>query len=313
MDPQTVNLALETSLLFQPKDVKNNVELIKNLKNFLDKLYKVISPAANWRANKELTVKNQVTPDNNREHSFRTDTKKVLTDFLIALGMVLVNHTDVHLKNITNTFYKTIDELYYKESLFHEVFIESKLKNYIRNIVKDWNDAEPDVLRTEIRKIIFIDSDPIFRKFFKKLNRYFDFDADEKKVKNIVTKIYKYPKQNKDLSRVMYDGLKYLIFDHYNALNYTSKLKIAGQLQKITNYITDKYSNKIIDPTIGTDFRKSLIYDDIEDLNNDMIDMSDVRLKYSHVAVNSEEIQLAKNIEDIVMGIAENFTDTELD
>ncbi|XP_022833122.1 uncharacterized protein LOC111361026 [Spodoptera litura] len=242
--PRSVNVALETSFLFEPKNIRENIKFVKNIKDFLDKLYAMLAPQ----------LKDYNTSQNpTGSKQFRADTMQQIDnrrlDFLVLFKEVCYNMAnassstfDHALSIIKEEMYQIIDTNQYK---LNEIIPDENLKKIIKDSF--------DKLHNTTYNVKHCHRNPIFKRFAKKMDRIYSKE-DLKKLLKYLRKFNKAIDVNSklDASRIVKEFIQFGVIDKYNDLNVPGKNIFIKETGLLLDYIRDKnkeYKSKHHDGT----------------------------------------------------------------
>lgn len=228
LQSRSVNLALETSFLFDPQDIKENATFINKVQNVLDKLKTVLEPPSTvFRAT------------NNGSQD-----PVVLNRFLAQIGSSLIKFDNNDFKKLTSDFRDAVFRHAIKNKEFHQLFEDERLRAFIKNTVTIWADTDPMVLKVEIAKnLIGVDTDATI-KLITMLNKVFNA-TDEPKFKKLIKKFTKSIK-HKDFTKFFTKTIDFVVFKRYKKLNFFVRQIVLDELQKFTVYVSKEYKDRIV-------------------------------------------------------------------
>lgn len=156
---------------------------------------------------------------------------------------------------------------FYKGSIFREIVYDSNLLAYFRKKLKEWADTDPRKMRAIIRKYMLIDrhkNTPLNR-LGSFLNAYYK-DEQDGKMREIMEKL-RIIDNDDDLGRIIRDGVNDLVIQHYDKMNYTTRAKLADEINKVQ---VKKDFSKIGESNIDEDIKLSIrkFIKDISDISN---------------------------------------------
>lgn len=215
-DDRTVNIAIETSFQFEPKDINNEKGIITNIKSFIDKIYRSLEPAASPYFRQ--------TPD-----------KITLSTFLRDFGMNVLNLTDEHVLIIVKTLNNHFQE-YKTSKTFHSIFSDSGLKKHITKTVHNWANLNAKELKKKLEKLIK-DGNPDLQKVTSQLNTLYN-KQDLDIFYNYNKKLNKYLRKKKNVYKLIKEWLDFSILERYSKLNASSKVKVKDIMISLSDYFT---------------------------------------------------------------------------
>lgn len=252
---RTVNIAIETSFQFEPKDINNEKGIVTNLKSFIDKIYRSLEPAASQNFRQ--------TPD-----------KITLSKFLTDFGNSILNLTDENFHNVVKTLIKQLHE-YRTSRSFHSIFSDSKLKKDIKKMVYNWANTDAKKLKRNLQELI-TNGNPDLQKLTSQLNTLYN-KQDLQIFYKYNKKLNKYLGENKNLDKLIKDWLDFSIFERYNKLNASSKVKVMDSLRSLSDYFTGNTTFKS-----QVDSNSSLWLDHDEDVSGSVGDEVHTHHRHSH-------------------------------
>lgn len=234
--PRSVNVALETSFLFEPKDVNENISFIQNIKVFLDKLYKILAPQAQEIQQFRASNNNK----NERSISF--------TDFIKKLGESFLNFNGLKAKDTVKVLKSEVSKIYNQtHSTINEVIPDFGVKQYIKDTIKKWATEDVPTLKDKLKKIIN-DNNPLLTTFARRLNDYYTED-DIKKLNKLLKKLNHHLENDMDTSKIVRDAIDIGIHEKFKKLNTTSKISLMNDMKLLSDFISQtkpKDNTKVI-------------------------------------------------------------------
>lgn len=229
MGTRSVNLNLETSLLFDSDD-RRHLPLLKSMRSILDTIYKSLSPG-----DPTLRSTNENGGDPSPGATLRaTDEngKDILTKFLKELGAVVLNYEDHDVRAIIEVLNEDINSYYEKKKAVDDPMVfNPKLRMYVKNKLKEWMSSNPFELKDKITSFVKnINSYNILEDF----NEAFSTD-DELTLNMFLNDLKEYPKTRNvsNLSSLVKDIGKFVIFKRYDNLNEIPKTKLQNAVNNL--------------------------------------------------------------------------------
>lgn len=159
-----------------------------------------------------------------------------------------------------------MEDYYYTGTVFHQIVFDPKLKMFLRNSIKEWTVTDPNELKNHLKSYLN-STDNVFTNFISFLDKFYT-SKDEEELNTIISHITK-PKPIEELSEIIKQALKFIVFERYEKLNYTSKAKLAKKIGKLTQYVAINYPSKVKGAETVFNFKRHLENDTFpEDGNN---------------------------------------------
>lgn len=219
--PRSVNVALETSFLFEPKDINDNISFIKNIKVFLDKLYNILAPQA-----RDI-------------QQFRTEPARKFSfvDFIKNVGDSFMNFTDGKLQKTIRSLDVQVGKMANKsKSTIKDILPNKSIKEYLQESVKQWAQMDAELLRHKLNKLMN-ENNPLLQNFGKRMNDYYN-EEDVKKLNKYLTKLSNM-EPNMSPSKLIKDALHFGILEKYKNLNYTSRVNLVNDMKLLADFVLE--------------------------------------------------------------------------
>ncbi|KAJ8704905.1 hypothetical protein PYW08_012225 [Mythimna loreyi] len=227
--PRSVNVAVETSFLFDPKDIDDNKSFVKNVKGFLDKLYNILEPVP---IQKHFRTEKKLQQDINS-----TDFMEVVKN----IGSHFVNMPGTKIKEAVNTIHGEVSKIADNkkgQEKIKEILPDEKIKMMLKQSIDGWLKSNPEEMRQMINTTITEDS-PLLTTFARRVNSYYN-DADVKKLNKILKKFRRNIENNIDNSKIIKELLHNAIFKKYNSLNESAKSALLSDLKIFSGFLIAK-------------------------------------------------------------------------
>lgn len=252
-DKKSVNLALETSLLFDPKDARKDLYLISQFRRFLEKLEKAIDPQSDT------------------EVSFKAFDGEVLTEFLTDLGAAILNLDNVYLQNLTRVLNKELKKANDDQaSTFHKIFENPESKTFVLRIVNAWEQATPVDLKYMVNSTLQNKEDSKLTEFVAYLNELYS-EKDYKKLQKLLRKLEKKDGEE-DLVKQF---LEFVFIDRYDNLKPSTRTKFHVKTKKLCDYFVRKF---LRDPTaslVREPLNTKITFEDVQSRDSGSLEATD--------------------------------------
>lgn len=212
-------MALETVLEFDKHNLDSDVKIIDNVQKFLSKIRTVL--------------------DGNRNNGGRRLASAYLqfTDFLYVCIETLKTYNDKDLQEFSESLYEEIRKYHYKGCKFYELLENKDTRQYISDKFEEFRDHPPKKLRKVLNKIqkkLQHTKSKKGKAMFSLINSLYRLDS-QSKFKMFVDNLEAYkikPKNDITISlrKIIRNGIRALIFDHYSNLNPNVRQDVKNQL-----------------------------------------------------------------------------------
>uniref|UniRef100_A0A2A4JAX1 Uncharacterized protein n=1 Tax=Heliothis virescens TaxID=7102 RepID=A0A2A4JAX1_HELVI len=219
--PRSVNVALETSFLFEPKDANENISFIKNIKDFLDKLYKILAP----QAKQQQKFRSETEPKPERKFFF---------DFIKDAGQALLNITSAKIEKAVSVIKSELT----KGASDIEDILPAPRSNVARND-EDFNDLLSNTNGDDIKeslRTMMEDEDSALGGIAKKMNQYYTED-EVKKMHKLLRKFTKYLEADMDASKVVKEIFHVVFSDKFSSLNGTAQASLVKDFELLVEHM----------------------------------------------------------------------------
>lgn len=217
-------MALETVLEFDKYNLDSDVKIIDNVQKFLSKVRNVLHA-------------NRV--DGRR----RMDTPYLqFTDFLNICIETLKTYNDKDLQEFAESFDEEIRKYHYKGCKFYELLENNYARQIISHKLEEFRNHPPKKLRKVLnkvqKKLLNIKSEKV-QTIVNLINSLYRIDS-QSKFKTFIDNLEAYKTKSKndisiDLSKIIKNGIRALIFDHYSNLNPNVRQDVKVQISDFIN------------------------------------------------------------------------------
>ncbi|KAJ8706575.1 hypothetical protein PYW07_012653 [Mythimna separata] len=228
--PRSVNVAVETSFLFDPKDLDDNKSFVKNVKGFLDKLYNILEPPHTNQRSNRAEIKSQEIKDN-------PNFIEVVKD----IGSHFVNMPGTKIKEAVNTIHGEVSKITDNkkgQEKIKEILPDEKLKEMLKASLSEWLKSNPEEMRRIINSTI-TEGSPLLTTFARRVNSYYN-ELDVKKLNKILKKFRRNIENDIDNTKVLKELLHNAIIKKYNSLNETAKQALVSDLKVFSGFLIAK-------------------------------------------------------------------------
>lgn len=230
---KSVNLALETVFEFDNDDKKTDINILNKVQRFIGK------------------VKNVIENSNTARRQLDNTNTKVFTNFIIDVIQILIQYDDTTLENIAAIISEEMENHQYDGCKFYELTDNIKQQKGFANNLKEMKYKAGADIKEDLKAISNKLSEEIYAKPEKELidivnTVYQDYSIDN--LNNFIKGIdgYKlYTKDNNNITKVISEGLKTILFDHYTNLTIHLRTSLLSKLQDYMKYYNDNFVNKV--------------------------------------------------------------------
>uniref|UniRef100_A0A2A4JC33 Uncharacterized protein n=1 Tax=Heliothis virescens TaxID=7102 RepID=A0A2A4JC33_HELVI len=220
--PRSVNVALETSFLFEPKDANENISFIKNIKDFLDKLYKILAP----QAKQQQKFRSETEPKPERKFFF---------GFIKDAGEAFLNITSSKIEKaisvIKAEFTKRASD---NEDILPSIAPRSNVERHHEDF-NDLSHTNGDDIKESLRTMME-DEDSALGGIAKKMNQYYTED-EVKKMYKLLRKFTKYLEADMDTSKVVKEIFQVVFSDKFSSLNVTAQASLVKDFELLVEHM----------------------------------------------------------------------------
>ncbi|KAG6459865.1 hypothetical protein O3G_MSEX011662 [Manduca sexta] len=219
LDPKSVNLNLETSVLLEPNDAKGNTSILHNVRKFLDDLQNILNPTLEYRA--------------------QNDGSK-FSDILDEIANILLNCSDEDIIHLSKELYKKVKDLKINDN---DGFIVRNIKQNVKNTLRRWSENDPSEVKNCVRRYLQNEKGYFMDYLINKLNYFFTKDdiQDIKAKLNGVTKSNNYKELNDIVGNIVNDLFNYKTKES----NLVDKdVIVAGRLKEMSSESSGKNEPK---------------------------------------------------------------------
>lgn len=236
---KSVNLALETVLEFDKHNLDSDVKIIDNVQKFLSNVRNVL------HANTSNSGRRMGTP------------YLQFTDFLYSCIETLKTYDDENLQKFAESFDEEIRKYHYKGCKFYELLENNKARQYISRKFEEFRNHPPKKLRKVLNKIqkkLQNTKSKKVKAIINLINSLYRLDS-QSKFQTFIDNLEAYKTKRKnaiaiDLNKIIKNGIRALIFDHYTNLNPNVRQDVKFQVSAFIN--TDENPIERNDITIPT-------------------------------------------------------------
>lgn len=217
-------MALETVLEFDKHNLDSDVKIIDNVQRFLSKVRNVL--------------------DANRVESGRRMGAPYLqfTDFLHTCIETLKTYSDKDLQEFAQSFDDEIRKYHYKGCKFYELLENNDARRYLSNKFVEFRKHSPKKLRKVLNKIqkrLQNTKSEKVKAIVNLINSLYRLDS-QSKFKMFINNLEAYKTNPKndisiDLNKIIKNGIRALIFDHYSNLNPNVRQDVKAQVNSFIN------------------------------------------------------------------------------
>lgn len=140
-------------------------------------------------------------------------------------------------------------------SSYHEIFSDPMLKKNLQVAVEQLSKMDGEKLKKKLHNFIRSDK-PVLRSFTKRIGTFYT-PEDLSKFYKFVKKLDRHARRNKDMSEIIKEWLDFGIFDRYNKLNYTSKVKLLTDMNLIKDYLNGNTRFRAEDEPVTANGKKN--------------------------------------------------------
>lgn len=272
---RSVHVALETALTFNKKDSSANIQFIDDFQDFLSKVRNTVNDI------------NEVSPSrrNYREYNPKQRDEKLskngyvtnqkFTKFIKEFIKVLRNYNDDDLEDVIAVVDKEIRKYHYKGCKFYEL-LSDNLRLMIANKLGLVKDTPVEEIRDNLDETLRMIEDA---KFDPKMSELLDY-IDSLYTRNDVRKFQKalghfnvyqnkYKRSNMDLTSLVRDSIRSVIFDHYSNLNANTRRDFKARLETFFwKYVNDKDNVQHLEWTINYNDATTKTINNLKEVNS---------------------------------------------
>ncbi|CAH2218429.1 jg17268 [Pararge aegeria aegeria] len=191
-NPRSVNVALETSLLFQPGE-QNNIAFLNKIRNFIDQIEKAITPV-------KAFLRSAV------------DKKNIFSKFLEKITHILLKYEDQDLEETAIILTNEVEKKLNDEEIFSE-----NTKNAIMKILKEYCKVDAKLIRNNLNNALK-GNEIIVTLLADKINSHFD-ENDYVKLEDLLHKTAKNVKSdNAKADKAKMGEIKKIVKEFLNIL-----------------------------------------------------------------------------------------------
>ncbi|XP_037299928.1 uncharacterized protein LOC115454083 [Manduca sexta] len=223
IQPRSVNLALDTILEFNDKET--DLQIIDNVEKFLGKIKNVLKEKSGRR-------------------SMDKDFK--FTDYLINFFEMINRYDDDDLEDVVTVIDDEIRKYHYAGCKFFELLQNNDMRKFVGRKLNQIKDKTPDDLRYDIETVIdtLKTGEEGIKEFLDYINSLYPKESRDK-LKNFLNNIELYKSKSKranlDLIKIIREGLRNAIFDHYTNLNVNARKDFKIRLETFWKNFMDPF------------------------------------------------------------------------
>ncbi|XP_045782935.1 uncharacterized protein LOC123879333 [Maniola jurtina] len=274
-NPRSVNIALETSLLFQPGE--ENFSFINKIRSFIDQIQQAITPVKAFLRTEK-------------------DKPKIFSKFIEKITRNIIKYDDEDLEEIVRLLANEAENVLNAIEVFNE-----NTKRAIVALLKEYSRADANQIRKNLQNALN-GNEIIITKLADKFNSYYD-NNDKAELDKLIDKSDKFAKKEyiseytkTDIHNMVKDFIN-ILKDKYDTLNETAKVKINRDFGNILQYV---------------DLSKILLNDNKRNAESkDKLSKHHVNMTKKGNLTNTKEIIVNKDIEIFVKSINNEKNGTE--
>ncbi|KAH9630515.1 hypothetical protein HF086_006482, partial [Spodoptera exigua] len=247
LSEKSVHLALETVLEFNDKDKESDLKFLDNIQNFVNKVKSAIDKTgSHGRDSKDVRIES-------------------LTDFVQQAVSILNLYDDTTFIDFLETLNDEIRKYHYRGCKFHELMDNYELRSLIGSTLDLIKGKPVKVIKAYIN--VFVDMlkeenyDRSAKEIVDYINSLYGQDSKPKLIK-VLRDIDNYGKPTSEknrnsLVRIIREGIRSIIFDHYTQLNPKTRKELKAKIEAYMKK-NKRTSSKIAIP--NTRANKTLLY-----------------------------------------------------
>ncbi|XP_035457746.2 uncharacterized protein LOC118281265 [Spodoptera frugiperda] len=220
LNERAVHLALETVLEFNDKDKASDLKFLDKVKNLINKVKTVIDKTGSYR------------------RDFKDGDIETLTEFIQQAVALLNAYDDATFGDFFKTLDDEIRKYHYRGCKFHELMENYEIRSLLRyafdlisgkpvQVIKAYMNVLADTLKDE-------SYDDNVKEIVDYINSLYGAKAKDKLTK-VLQEIEDYgkatPKKKHAASRILKEGIRSIIFDHYTALNPNARRELKSKIE----------------------------------------------------------------------------------
>lgn len=189
-------------------------------------------------------IKTDIDDIESFKQDYRHDKPNRFTDFILAVIEILIRYPDADLENFFEALHDEIGEYHYSGCKFYELTDNVGFRKFITEKMN----AIKNITAIDIRKKMVYIADQIEelkygsheKELIDYINSLYRQDSVEK-LNKFLTKINDYrlkTEEDLDLIKVVRDGIRSLVFNHYTKLNYNTRAALKHKLDEYWEYMT---------------------------------------------------------------------------
>ncbi|XP_022835626.1 uncharacterized protein LOC111363066 [Spodoptera litura] len=244
LNDRAVHLALETVLEFNDKDKESDLKFLDKVKSLINKVKTVIDKSGSYR------------------REFKDGDIETLTDFIQQAVSILNSYDDVTFDDFFKTLDDEVRKYHYRGCKFHELMENFEIRSLLGTAF-DLIKAKPvQVIKAYMTVLADTLKDESYDSNVKEIINYINslYGTESKnKLTKFLQEIDNYgkgtsEKKHSTLVRILRDGIRSIVFDHYTELNPNArrelKAKIEMYLKKCKESPSNLTSNNVKSETI---------------------------------------------------------------
>ncbi|KAF9416871.1 hypothetical protein HW555_005874 [Spodoptera exigua] len=231
--PRSVNVALETSFLFEPKEMNDNIAFIKNIKDFLDKLYTMLAPQLkNYNRYRDLRASKQFRADDRRKLNF----VDLFQEYCNHVANITLSSFDQSASVIKKEVFKMVD---LNKSTLKHILPDKNIKEIMTDLLNKTHGVKT---YQRCHKI------PAMRRFSRKMDRIYT-QRDMKKLHKYLKKFNEAIESTSksDATKIVKEFIRFAIVDKYDELNETDKKFFVKEVNILLGNITQEKNKELIE------------------------------------------------------------------
>ncbi|CAH1642615.1 unnamed protein product [Spodoptera littoralis] len=251
LNDRAVHLALETVLEFNDKDKESDLKFLDKVKNLINKVQTVIDKSGSYR------------------RDFKDGDIETLTDFIQQAVSILNSYDDATFGDFFKTLDDEVRKYHYRGCKFHELMENFEIRSLVGSAFDLIKNKPVQVIKAYMTVLADTLKDKSYDSNVKEIINYINslYGPESKnKLTKVLQEIDNYgkgtsKKKHNTLARILREGIRSIIFDHYTELNPNArrelKAKIEMYLKKCKESPSNLTSNSVKSETI---LKKSLLH-----------------------------------------------------
>ncbi|CAH1642635.1 unnamed protein product [Spodoptera littoralis] len=251
LNGRAVHLALETVLEFNDKDKESDLKFLDKVKNLINKVKTVIDKSGSYR------------------RDFKDGDIETLTDFIQQAVSILNSYDDATFGDFFKTLDDEVRKYHYRGCKFHDLMENFEIRSLLGSAFDLIKNKPVQVIKAYMNVLADTLKDKSYDINVKEIINYINslYGTESKnKLTKFLQELDNYgkgtsKKKHNTLARILREGIRSIIFDHYTELNPNArrelKAKIEMYLKKCKESPSNLTSNSVKSETI---LKKSLLH-----------------------------------------------------